>query len=204
MPKRSSSNLGKVYKFVHRRDEYIVTNITGISYKQKDGWFEIEHDGTIHICGSNEQGYAWDGCTPKFELLDLVYGTPDGRLDYFTQKPITYYASMVHDIIYQFKSEMHLSRKSADILFYKILKEAGFFWCWLYYPAVRIMGAFFGKWKSSGTPRDIRIIKCSWIDRAYEEMKELEEEVNTQQQIQQIEKHPFFKKGKSYSNNQNS
>ena len=189
MPIRSTSSK-KVYKFVHRRDEYLITNLTGISYEDPEGWFKIEDNGTIHICGNRQKGYAWDGCTPKFEILDLVIGTPDGRLDYFTTEPITYYASMVHDIIYQFKSEVNISRKTADILFYKILKEAGFFWCGLYYFAVRIAGLFFGKWKKSKTVKDIRIIKCSWIERAYEEMRSMD--------IEGKEKHPFYLKGQEY------
>src|SRR5512145_1657822 len=36
-------------------------------------------------------GYAWDGCTPKFSLLDLLlFGTPDGVVDKTTGQPKTY------------------------------------------------------------------------------------------------------------------
>lgn len=194
MPVRSTSKR-KVYKFVHRRDEYIVTNIKGVIYEDPDGWIKLYEDGTLHICGSNEKGYAWDGCTPKWEVLDLIIGTPDGRLDYFTEEPITYYASMVHDIVYQFKREIGLSRRTADLLFLKILKESGFFWSWLYYFAVRLAGMFYGPWKERKTPRDIRIIRCSWIERAYEEMKSM--------QVEKKEKHPFYMKGQEYNQNQN-
>ena len=101
---RSSTKPYKVYKFVHNTDECIITSIVDKYYKSGNGFIELTQDGKIFINGSRLNGYAWDGCTPKFEFLDFVIGTPDGRLDYLTEKPITYYASLVHDAIYQYKS----------------------------------------------------------------------------------------------------
>ena len=173
MPIRSSSNKNKVYKFIHRQDEYIKTTLTGIEYTHKDGWVSINPDGTIHFNTSCLNGYAWDGCTPKWEILDLVVGTPDGTLDYLTEKPITYYASMVHDIFYQFKAELPVSRWVADRIFYLILKEAGFSWTWLYYYTIRIVAGTFGKWKSKTKVRDLKILECSWIKRVNEEVTKL-------------------------------
>lgn len=161
----------KVYKFVHWQDEYLVTTIQGIEFKQKDGWLEILRDGTIIIRGSKGRGYAWDGCTPKYELFDFIVGTPDGVLDYFTEEPITYYASMVHDILYQFREEVPISRKTTDQLFRQILKEAGFRWWWLYYGMVRLFGGSFGKWKTKETVSNLRVVECSWIRKAYAKLK---------------------------------
>jgi hypothetical protein len=52
--------------------------------------------------------YAWDGCSPKLCVWDLLLGTPDGVVDSATKQPKTYYASLVHDALYQF-----LLRRSA-------------------------------------------------------------------------------------------
>ena len=47
--------------------------------------------------------YTWDGCTPKFSILDIfVIGTPDGIKNINTGKPKTYFASLVHDVLYQY------------------------------------------------------------------------------------------------------
>lgn len=121
---KSTTISGKVYKFVHHSDVWLVTNFIDREYESE--FLRIEPTGKITIKGSSHSGYAWDGCTPKVEVLDLIIGTPDGRLDYQTEKPITYYAFMVHDAIYQYKNEVPISRKEADLLFKAMLKDASF------------------------------------------------------------------------------
>lgn len=67
------------------------------------------------------KGYSWNGCTlaPDFKS--------------------TYYASLVHDALYQYK----VNRKLADKVFYNILKEHGFKAAKLYYLGTRIFGNLF-------------------------------------------------------------
>jgi hypothetical protein len=154
--KRSQSIKGKVYKFIHRENVWIQTNLK-IRETFDSQFLNVDTSGMITIKGDQESGYAW-----KMEFLDLVIGTPDGRLDYRTEEPITYYASMLHDAIYQFKSEVGISRKEADILFWIIMREAGFFWSGLYYSSVRLFGGFFGKWKKKTTMKDLKILDHSW------------------------------------------
>src|SRR5439155_971821 len=43
--------------------------------------------------------YAWDGCSPKVCVFDILLGTPDGVVDSTTKQPKTYYASLVHDTV---------------------------------------------------------------------------------------------------------
>ena len=162
MPQRSSSIPKKVYKFVHRDDVWIETNITGRTFETE--FFKVEPSGKMTILGSNKSGYAWDGCTPKKEWLDMIIGTPDGRLDYETEKPITYYASMVHDVIYQYKEEIDISKKEADVLFKLILKSANFYWTEAYYFAVTNFGGKGVKWFREESNEDIQILKMSWKD----------------------------------------
>lgn len=182
MSKRSSTLPNKVYKFVHTIDESITLTIIGKKFRSQEGFIELTEDGTLFINGSCLAGYAWDGCTPKWEFLDFIFGTPDGRLDILTEKPMTYYASMIHDAIYQYKSQIPISRKDADIIFLLILKESGFRWSWLYYFLVRMFGWLYGTWNTTKNTRHIRIIESSWIIRAYYESIQIG-----------IKEHPFLK-----------
>lgn len=40
-------------------------------------------------------------------------------------------------------------------------------WAWVYYFFVRVVGTFLGKWKTKGKFKDLQIVKCSWIEKAY-------------------------------------
>lgn len=158
---RSTTIANKVYKYVHDEDVWLETNLQTEAHE--NDVLRIESGGKIMVKGSVGNGYAWDGCSPKKHFLHFLIGTPDGKLDYRTEKPITYYASMVHDIIYQFKSEVDISRKEADVLFKITLKESGFMWSGLYYLMVRLFGGFYGKWKKKQSATDIKINQSSWI-----------------------------------------
>lgn len=132
------------YKFITGRDIVVRQGlITGSSFRSK--WLEIEPDGTL-IIYANENGYAWDGCSPKFLFMDLLIGTPDGALLEKTRVPITWFASLVHDSIYQYKKTVPVTRKEADRLFYLMLKDEGFKLARVYYFFVRIGGGFLGTW----------------------------------------------------------
>ena len=94
-------------------------------------------DGTITVT----RGYAWDGCTPKCFILDLVFGTPDGVVDTRTGHPKTYHASLIHDALYQFLPDgLPLSRAQADRCFLELMADADFALRNVYYSAVRAFG----------------------------------------------------------------
>lgn len=159
---RNKNNMAnKIYKFIHNKDEYIKTNLKNRSFI--NDWLEIKKNGEIILKGSNNDGYAWDGCSPKFNFLQFMFGTPDGTININTEKPYAYYASMFHDVLYQFKKDIPLSRKESDIIFKKLLKREGFIWYWLYYIGVRIGGIFYGNWKIKKSSKYVKIIKTSWI-----------------------------------------
>jgi hypothetical protein len=160
--KRSSTRKNKVYKYVHETNVSIKTNLFGRSYSAE--WLQIDPDGVITVNGANEGGYAWDGCSPKANFLHFIWGTPDGKLDYRTERPMTYYASMIHDALYQYKKEIPISRVEADLLFMKLLRDARFMWWWLYGFAVIVGGMFYGRWKTTVSTRiPIRVETCSWL-----------------------------------------
>lgn len=158
---KSKSIENKVYKFVHHEDVYIQTNILNRGAKYE--WLEIEDNGKITVKGSNSGGYAWDGCSPKKDFIDLNIGTPDGRFDFETEKPITYYASLFHDALYQYKSELNLSRKEVDKLFIVMLRKPSFKLRGVYYFFIRMGGGFYGKWKNKTSQKDILISEFSWL-----------------------------------------
>jgi len=91
------------------------------SYKSK--WLEITTSGLITV-KSNGTGYSWDGCTPKWSVLNLfIVGIPDGHIDHRTMKPYTYYASLVHDVLYQYLDTVPVSKKDIDLLFLDMLGD---------------------------------------------------------------------------------
>lgn len=116
----------------------IVTYIKNYEFSAK--WLEIEKKGKIKI----PKGYAWDGCTFKKSVLDIfIIGTPDGIIDIDTMKPKTYYASLVHDALYQYYGYHGISRKAIDKLFLDMMKKTKFKLSLLYYTVVRIAGWLF-------------------------------------------------------------
>jgi len=100
------------------------------------------------------EGYTWNGCSPKFTIGSMVFGTPEGDLNLnimslYYGKPKTYFGSAVHDALYQF-SDYNLfeksDRKVVDLLFKQYLSIAGFKNARLYYRVVRLTGwMFWGK-----------------------------------------------------------
>lgn len=152
--------MGKgVYKFVEYNIVKYKTNLIGREYSNE--WISINKRGLITITPIST-GYAWDGCSPKKDVLDLLIGTPDGKTDKDTNKPITYYASLLHDCIYQFKDEIDISRYEADQLFKLLLKNKNFFWSNVYYRCVRLFGGFYGNWKCK---IDRKITFCKIISK---------------------------------------
>ena len=110
----------------------------GITFKNE--WVKIgKHEITVY------KDYAWDGCTPYlFNFLVWAIKTPDGICK--EGKQILYYPSLIHDVCYQFKKEIPLSRKEVDRMFLHDMRRKGFLLANLYYLMVRLFGGFFGKW----------------------------------------------------------
>ena len=82
---------------------------------------------------------------PKFKIKDVYIGTPEAVLNFQTGQSKTYYASLVHDVFYQFAriSGGVARRKEVDSEFYCILKRDAFRFARLYYFAVRLFGWMF-------------------------------------------------------------
>jgi len=70
--------------------------------------------------------------------------TPDGVVHKDTGHPKTYYASLVHDALYQFIPDgLPLGRRHADRFFLLLMAESDFSPRWVYWVAVRVFGGLF-------------------------------------------------------------
>lgn len=68
------------------------------------------------------RNYAWDGCTPRYHVFGLVsFGTPNGILRH--GKPWTYWASLAHDVLCQFRDLIKISKCSVLQVFNDVLER---------------------------------------------------------------------------------
>ena len=104
--------------------------------ENRNCWATIGADGVMSVI----RGYAWDGCSPKWRIGDILIGTPDAAPDDVTGLPKTYHASLIHDVLCQFQQhpDMPFSRTQIDRIFYDLLRRDRFAQAALYYAAVRL------------------------------------------------------------------
>jgi hypothetical protein len=111
----------------------------------------IEKSGMITVT----RGFSWNGCSPKFCVFDILVGTPDGTVYATTGRPKTYYASLVHDALYQFLPDgLPIRRREADRFFLTLLAESEFAPRWIYWLAVRLAGGVI--WRATRRKRKNR------------------------------------------------
>ncbi len=135
-----------VYIYCIREDHHYQSSIKGREFE--NDWFRLAKDGMVVIKGTHAKGYAWDGCSPKIKIKDLYIGTPEAVLNWKTGVSKTYYASLVHDVFYQFSKDIKsfVRRKEADLELYAILKRDHFCFARAYYLVVRWLGwIYWGK-----------------------------------------------------------
>lgn len=129
-----------VYVYCIKEDCRYQSGIKGRVFENE--WFKLSKDGEVLIKGTHYKGYAWDGCSPKGKIRDLYVGTPEAVLNWETGQSKTYYASLVHDVFYQFSKDVRrfINRKEVDREFRAILKRDNFSFAWFYYFVVRCFG----------------------------------------------------------------
>ena len=121
-----------------------LTGITGYAYRLPytgiPGEISISNNGLLAI----DAGYCWDGCTPKWTIFDMVFGTPEGTLHATSGKSKTYEASLVHDALYQLSEHTFAAgeRILADRLFYTMLREDKFKAAAIYYAVAKTFGRY--------------------------------------------------------------
>ena len=119
---REMARKGASYKFKIQKD-YSYESGWKLEAAYSSKWLEISTSGQIRV-RANEKGYSWDGCSPKWSVFNLFFfGIPDGHVDYRTMKPYTYYASLVHDALYQYLDSVPVSKDKIDLLFLKMLGD---------------------------------------------------------------------------------
>lgn len=120
-------------------------------FKDKKGAVRliIEESGDITVTS----GYAWNGCSPKFCTFDLLFGTPEGVVSKKTERPKTYYASLIHDALYQFYPDgLPFDRRQADGFFLRLLAESNFAPRNIYWFFVRVFGGLI--WRATRAKRE--------------------------------------------------
>jgi len=129
-----------VYIYRIKEDYTHRSSIKGREFENE--WLRLEKDGTVIVKGSHRNGYSWDGCSPKFKIKDMYFGTPETVLNHEKDRPKTYYASMIHDIFYQFSRDLKslVLRWEVDREFYDLLKRDGFGCAKFYYWGVSAFG----------------------------------------------------------------
>lgn len=129
-----------VYVYCIKEDYKYISSMKDREFENE--WLKLEKNGTVIVKGTNKKGYAWDGCSPKVKIKDVYFGTPEAVLNYDTGKSKTYFASLIHDVFYQFSKDVRsfIKRKEVDKEFYFILKKDKFGFAKVYYVAVRLMG----------------------------------------------------------------
>lgn len=115
-PKEKLRKSNFPYKFKIKQN-YVCEMDTGWelekSYNSK--WLHINEQGRVTVKATDVDSYSWDGCTPKWSLLNLVIvGTPDGHINFRTMLPYTYHASLVHDALYQYLDTVPIKKKQID------------------------------------------------------------------------------------------
>ncbi len=133
-----------VYIYCIKEDYIYKSSIEDREFENE--WFKLEKDGTVTVKGTNKRGYAWDGCSPKLKFKDVcILGTPDGVLNFETGKSKTYYASLIHDVFYQFSLDVKsfIKRREVDKEFYTILVRDKFRLAKVYYLFVHWLGWIF-------------------------------------------------------------
>ena len=138
-PQPRQKKLNRTFPWIYKiSKDYVRSTDWKLDEEFDSEWLHISQDGTITV-KANATGYAWDGCTPKLSILHLrVIGVPDGHVDYRTMKPYTYYASLVHDALYQYLETVPVPKAQIDRLFLEMLDD--FRLRWLYYIAVKLFG----------------------------------------------------------------
>lgn len=105
----------------------------GVTFSNE--WGNIR-DGVLTIY----RGYAWDGCSPKVKIGKYVIGVWDGWNSRLDGLPITYYASLVHDFLCQFKTQIPMKKKDVVLLFNLMLEERKWPFAEIYTRAVDMFG----------------------------------------------------------------
>ena len=131
-------------------------------------WLTLQPNGNAIVY----KGYSWDGNSPKFNILDFFWlGTPDGIRH--ANKPVTYYASLLHDILGQFKHHPNMptlfrakgrdlwenkGRQGRDLVYYRTLEKAQFLWRGVYVRFVFLCGPFYDAYLQHF--KQVKSLKC--------------------------------------------
>jgi hypothetical protein len=116
---------------------------SGLSFEHDQEFRDVDGKVRLILWKSGlitvSSGYSWDGCSPTFQIFDLLIGVPDGATDIRTGMPKTYYASLIHDALCQFYDQgLGMTWLQVNQCFLRLLEEADFAPRRIYYWMVKI------------------------------------------------------------------
>jgi hypothetical protein len=115
--------------------ELFAPEVIGVFFVNE--WLRIEH-GRIII----QPEYSWDGCSPTLKLQGwrffpngIWFGPWDGPLGK-DARPTTWKATLIHDVLCQFREEIPDLKKDATVALFKrlLVENDSPFWISLIYP----------------------------------------------------------------------
>lgn len=113
------------YKYILKEDYHYDLGIklqkSFVGMSEGKAYMTISPAGILTVF----EGYAWDGATLAPDYAEI------------------YYATLVHDALYQFLPNTPMSRKAIDDIFLKMMQENNFKYAKIYYRAVRWFGGIF-------------------------------------------------------------
>lgn len=116
---------------LERREAHWFAPLAQVSFLNE--WVTI-NDGWMVV----RAGYAWDGCSPAWRLPGTVVwlGVPDGPLG-LDGRPVSWRASLFHDALCQFRSEIAGLTKGASVavLADLLVNDGAPLWMQTLYPA---------------------------------------------------------------------
>lgn len=131
------------WRYILTKDfNYYTPYLSNIEFK--NDFIEIK-DSKILI----KKDYAWDGCSPSLRInlgsllpQGLWLGVWDGPLNK-DARPSTYYATLVHDALCQFRKDINGLNKNATVDMFKDLltiRNSPFWMSYLYPLAIKYFG----------------------------------------------------------------
>lgn len=103
---------------------YFTPELKGVIFENE--WTKIDGEGNIWI----KQDYAWDGMSPTIQILGFkgAYIAPwqGGRDETHPEYPISWEASLVHDVLCQWRNHIPVTKQQSVRNFNRQLKDCNF------------------------------------------------------------------------------
>lgn len=114
-----------VWRYKLKEDySYFSPDLQGVVFENE--WTKLDGDGNIWI----KKEYAWDGMSPAIPVYGFkgAYIAPwqGGKDETHPEYPMSWEASLVHDVLCQWRNLIPITKKASVVNFDRQLKECNF------------------------------------------------------------------------------